>query len=104
MLDESSLISITKLLLKDVITRLRNNKIKIVFTDDVYEFLISKRDNEKFGARPIKRVITKYIENKIADSIINNDKIVIKSLKVIIKNDEPQVKVLDSTPINVECE
>lgn len=104
MLDEPSLIAISKILISDVIKRLRNNKIKISFSDDVYQFLISKRDNQKFGARPIKRVITKYIENKIADTIINSDKITIKSLRVTIKNDLPFVKVIESTPISMQIE
>ena len=100
-LDDPALIEIAKLLLKDVISRLKTNKINATFTDDVYTFLISKRDNMKFGARPIKRCITKYIENKIADIIINKNKINIKSLLVSIKNAEVVIKVTESVPVTV---
>jgi ATP-dependent Clp protease ATP-binding subunit ClpC len=102
LLKDEDLVKISKLLLKDVVARLRNNKIKIEFTDDVYEFLINKRDNLKYGARPIKRVITKYIENKLADVIISNNKVTIKALKVSVKSDSPHVKIVDSAPIHIQ--
>lgn len=101
LLTEVDLIQVAKLLLKDVVSRLRVNKIKITFDDDVYMFLIKNRSNFKYGARPIKRVITKYIENKIADTIINRNTVTIKSLQVSIKKDDTFIKVTESVPIQV---
>jgi len=68
-----NLIIITKLLIKDLKSRLRQNKITAHFDEEVYEFISNKVDNNKYGARPLKRAITNYIENKISDIIIRHN-------------------------------
>ncbi|MCB0780451.1 MAG: hypothetical protein KDC03_13140, partial [Flavobacteriales bacterium] len=40
-------------------------------TDDAKDFLVDKGYDEKFGARPLKRAIQKYIEDPMAEEIIN---------------------------------
>ncbi|QQS73086.1 MAG: ATP-dependent Clp protease ATP-binding subunit [Flavobacteriales bacterium] len=40
-------------------------------TDDAKDFLAEKGYDEKFGARPLKRAIQKYIEDPMAEEIIN---------------------------------
>ena len=40
-------------------------------TDDAKDFLSDKGYDEKFGARPLKRAIQKFIEDPMAEEIIN---------------------------------
>ena len=40
-------------------------------TDEAKDFLVEKGYDEKFGARPLKRAIQKYIEDPMAEEIIN---------------------------------
>ena len=100
-LDHDCLVKIAGILVKDVTTRLKRNRISVTFDDDVYEFLVNNSNNSKYGARPIRRSITKYIENKIADVIIKNNKIEIKSLSVSIKNDTVFIEVVESIPLEL---
>ena len=58
--------------LKEVFTRINNLGIQIKFSPKAKEFLIEKGYDEKFGARPLKRAIQKYVENLIAEYIISN--------------------------------
>ncbi len=51
-------------------------------TDEAKDFLVEKGYDEKFGARPLKRAIQKFIEDPMAEEIINQgieegDKIVV---------------------------
>lgn len=48
-----------------------NNNYNIEFTKKVYDFILKKGFNQNYGARSIKRAIQKYIENYIAEEIIN---------------------------------
>ncbi len=41
-------------------------------TDDAKDFLAEKGYDEKFGARPLKRAIQKFIEDPMAEEIINH--------------------------------
>ncbi len=55
---------------------------ELKLTDDAKDFLSEKGYDEKFGARPLKRAIQKYIEDPMAEEIINQsieegDKIVV---------------------------
>lgn len=44
----------------------------IKLTKDAKDFLVEKGYDKKFGARPLKRAIQKYIEDPLAEEIINN--------------------------------
>jgi ATP-dependent Clp protease ATP-binding subunit ClpC len=46
---------------------------EIKLTDEAKDFLAEKGYDEKFGARPLKRAIQKYIEDPMAEEIINQN-------------------------------
>ena len=50
--------------------RLDDRKIKISFTDAVREYLADKGYDETYGARPLKRLIQKEIENPLALKVL----------------------------------
>lgn len=50
--------------------RLDERKIKLCFTDAVKEYLTEKGYDETYGARPLKRLIQKEIENPLALKIL----------------------------------
>ena len=60
-------------MLKDLTNRLYENKIFIDFTDNVKEHIIDSSFTYEFGARPIKRYISKNIETLIANAIIKEE-------------------------------
>jgi len=56
--------------LQDVV---KDKGISIKITDEVKDFIVEKGYDEKYGARPLRRVIQKYIEDEISDIFIMND-------------------------------
>ena len=50
---------------------LSNVKLNIKLSDKAKDFIIEKSYTKEFGARPIKRFVTKYIETLIAESLLN---------------------------------
>ena len=45
----------------------------IKLTEEAKDFIADKGFDEKFGARPLKRAIQKYLEDPLAEEIINNN-------------------------------
>ena len=50
--------------------RLSDKKIKIVLTDKAKEYIIDSSYDERYGARPIKRFVSRYLETLIAENLI----------------------------------
>ena len=65
--------------------RLSKNDIRLNVTDRALDMMVEKGYDVNFGARPMKRHIQKYIESKLALSIIENPDI--KSYTVDVDDD-----------------
>lgn len=70
-LRKEDMLKITNIMLKEVKRRLDENEIYIEFTDESKDYIINKCDVKEFGARPLRRVITKEIEDKISEELLN---------------------------------
>jgi ATP-dependent Clp protease ATP-binding subunit ClpC len=61
---------IVHILMKDVKGRLGEESISLRLTDRAVTFLVEKGYDEKFGARPLKRAIQRYIEDPLSEKIL----------------------------------
>ncbi|MGI9078244.1 MAG: ATP-dependent Clp protease ATP-binding subunit, partial [Gemmatimonadaceae bacterium] len=61
---------IVGILLRDVQKRLVDEELTLKLTDGAVEFLGSQGFDEKFGARPLKRAIQRYIEDPLSEKIL----------------------------------
>lgn len=57
--------------LQKLYSRINDLGYKIELTEKAKDFIVDKGYDEKFGARPLKRAIQKYIEDPLAEEIIN---------------------------------
>jgi ATP-dependent Clp protease ATP-binding subunit ClpC len=57
-------------LLADVQTRLDEEQLTLRLTDDAVAFLVEHGYDEKYGARPIRRAIQKYLEDPLSEKIL----------------------------------
>ena len=69
-LSKEELKQIIDLMLKDVIQDVREKDMSITISDEVKDFILEKGYDEKFGARPLRRTIQRYIEDEIAEGYI----------------------------------
>ena len=72
-LDKDVQLKIVTKLLHDLDVRLLAQNINITFTDNLKQYILDQSFDVTYGARPIKRFITKYIETFIATKIIKGD-------------------------------
>jgi ATP-dependent Clp protease ATP-binding subunit ClpC len=57
--------------MKGVMKRLSNLGFSLELTDDAKSFLADKGYDQQFGARPLHRAIQKYLEDPLAEEILN---------------------------------
>ncbi|MBN2572380.1 MAG: ATP-dependent Clp protease ATP-binding subunit [Ignavibacteriales bacterium] len=74
---------IIKIEMKELIKNLKENNLEIQLDLSAEDFLVEKGFDVKFGARPLKRAIQKYIEDPLAEELLQNhfnsgDKIICK--------------------------
>jgi len=69
--------------------RLEEKKIKISFTDSAKNYLAEKGYDEIYGARPLKRLIQREIENPLALKVLSGEVKEGSSVKVDIKDGKP---------------
>ena len=70
-LTKDELKQISDLIIKDIQKRLDEKGIEIHLSDSAKELLIAEGYDEEFGARPLKRLIQRKIENEISTMIIS---------------------------------
>ena len=59
-------------IIKDINKRLEDKKINVNLTENAKEYIIENSYDEKYGARPIKRFVSRNIETLIAKAIIDD--------------------------------
>lgn len=63
---------IADIMIKRLVERISKNVgIDIILTDESLDFLSQKGYNEAYGARPLRRTIQTYIEDKLSDEILS---------------------------------
>jgi ATP-dependent Clp protease ATP-binding subunit ClpC len=70
-LTKDNIKNIADLLIKKVVKRMRSNKITISLTEAARDFLVEKGFDKVYGARPLRRTIQNYIEDKLAEEVLN---------------------------------
>ncbi|MEJ7811258.1 MAG: ATP-dependent Clp protease ATP-binding subunit [Gemmatimonadaceae bacterium] len=72
-LSREHIAKIVSILLKDVQKRLVDEELTLKLTDAGAEFLSSHGFDEKFGARPLKRAIQRFVEDPLSEKILTGE-------------------------------
>lgn len=72
-LDQKQLIQVVDLMIDDVNKTLETQKIVVKVDDDAKRYLVRTGYDPKLGARPMRRIIQKTVENIVAEEILKND-------------------------------
>ncbi|MBP7211769.1 ATP-dependent Clp protease ATP-binding subunit [bacterium] len=71
-LSKEEIRQIVDIMLKDLFKRLEERDLSIEVTDEVKDFLAKDGYSETYGARPLRRLIQKKIEDILAEEILTN--------------------------------
>ena len=80
------------LMLQDFTKGLADKGITIEFADSAKEFVLDHGYDIKYGARPLRRAISRYIEDEVAQSFIKGEIAPGSHIRVEAENDTIVVK------------
>ena len=72
-LGKDSVKNIIKLILEDINHKLKEQFIKVEFTDNALDFIVNEAYDPAYGARPLKRFVQKDIETNLSKMILSNE-------------------------------
>ena len=87
-LDKDTVYQILDNIIHNIEDRLKDKQLKIKLTDNAKKYVIDSSYNESFGARPIKRYVSKNIESLIANSILEDKIKYGDTITIDIKDDK----------------
>ena len=72
-LGKESVKSIISLILEEINDKLKEQYIKIEFTDKALDYIVNEAYDPAYGARPLKRFVQKDIETNLSKMILSNE-------------------------------
>ena len=84
-LEHEDNVKIVEMLLDQVESRIEALGKTLAFPRGIKQYLAKKIDNSKFGARPLKRIISKYIETPLSDCLLNCNFKEAEGIKISLK-------------------
>lgn len=93
-LSKEELAQIVELMLKEVIHEGKEKEISIEVTQEMKNFILEKGYNTKYGARPLRRAIQKYVEDEISEAYLKGN--LKENTKVTVTVDEGKTELIIS--------
>ncbi|MHA2090833.1 MAG: ATP-dependent chaperone ClpB [Candidatus Kariarchaeaceae archaeon] len=85
-LGESLMLEIVELQIDDLCNRLRAQGYELDVSYQVKEFLAEKGFDPSFGARPLRRAIQRYLQNPLAEYLLQENQTDERALKAVLKD------------------
>ena len=93
-LNKEELLQIVDLMLKDTIKALKAKDISFEISNSAKQFILDKGTNIKFGARPLRRAIQRYLEDEISEKILKGELTNGQTIKINLSNNELTFEIL----------
>jgi len=100
-LNEEHIAKIIDIIMKDVLKRLTNLGFTMELTPAAKKYIAEKGYDQQFGARPLHRAIQKYLEDPLAEEILNHT---IKQGDVVTADYSEEAKKIVFTIVSAKTE
>ena len=104
-LTKKDILEIIDIELRDLMVNIAEHKMTIKLDKSARNFLVEKGYDEKFGARPLRRAIQKYVEDPLAEEILRGS--FEKGTKItakFVKNTEELIFVNENIDVDISDE
>ena len=91
-LERNDMKNILDVMLNDMKYRLEKHDMKVVFKEDIKDYLLNKCKDNEYGARPFRRIITKEIEDRLSEEILRGNVIKGERLEVFVDSSGVEFK------------
>lgn len=103
-LEQEHIFQIIDITLKDVYKRLADLDFKLVLSEEAKKFMAEKGFDPQFGARPLHRAIQKYLEDPLAEFILNNNPKEGSTFEAIKEEESQLLKIILKEVINTDTD
>ena len=93
-LTKEQLLEIVDLMLEDTVNALKDKDIKMDITKKAKNFILDKGTDIKFGARPLRRAIQRYLEDELSEMILKAELVDGQTVKIDFVKDELKFEVI----------
>ena len=93
-LTDVELLQIIDLLLSDTQKALSDKNIKLEVSDSAKQFILEKGSDLKYGARPLRRAIQRYVEDEISDLLLKGEIVDSQTIKIDVDNNNEKLVIL----------
>ncbi len=90
-LTKEQLLKIVDLMLNDTLKSLNDKDIKMNISDSAKNFILEKGTNMKFGARPLRRAIQRYVEDELSEMILKSELIDGQTVFIDYQNEDKEI-------------
>ena len=90
-LSNEQLLQIVDLMISDTQKVLNDRNIGLILTDEAKKYVLSKGTDLKYGARPLRRAIQRYIEDELSDMILRSE--LVNGNKVLVDYEKDSDKL-----------
>jgi len=94
-LSESQLLQIVDLMLFDTQKVLADKNITMKVSQDAKKYLLKQGTDLKYGARPLRRAIQRYIEDELSDLILKSELKNGQTVQIELDNDKLHYQIID---------
>ena len=92
-LDKNQLLDIIDLMLSETSKVLSDKNIIMNVSPEAKNFLLEKGTDIKYGARPLRRAIQRYIEDELSDLILKSELQNGQTVNIDLKNNKLQFEI-----------
>ena len=93
-LTENELIQIVDIMLADTSKALADKNISLIVSDEAKKYLMKKGTDLKYGARPLRRAIQRYVEDELSEKVLRQEINNGNTVKLDLENDELTFTIL----------
>ena len=90
-LTNEQLLQIVDLMISDTQKVLNDRNIGLILTDEAKKYVLTKGTDLKYGARPLRRAIQRYVEDELSDMILKSE--LTNGKKVLVDYDKEKDKL-----------
>ena len=101
-LNQDHIFKIIDITLKDLYKRLENMGFKLSLSAAAKKFVAEKGYDPQFGARPLNRAIQKYIEDPLAEYILNESPAEGSEFKAVLSKNKEGIQIKSSKSLSAE--
>ncbi len=101
-LDQDHIFQIIDISLKDLFSRLEDMEYKLSISAGAKKFVAEKGFDPQFGARPLNRAIQKYLEDPLAEYILNNSPELGSELKAVLNGTKDGIQIKSDAEVKTQ--